>query len=257
MQIQQREIAGKIIMQPILDIITVTKDDPDGVAATIRSTRKLRACPGVRQVIVDGSRGPAQLKVQELLIGEENIDYILQDPDGISQAFNLGISTSNAEWVWFLNGRDEAYPSLDVHFLIQILHASQSDIIIFEIEYMQSRLRCKHPSLYSLWPPLYWMPHPAAIIKHDLFNRYGHFSRDFKIAMDGDLWIRFFTKNIVIDMLSIPISLYDQNGLSSTEITEVHREANKIIINNFSELFRIWLRQGLYLYKALKRHLIS
>lgn len=244
-------------MQPTLDIITVTKDDLEGVAATILSTRKLRSCPGVRQIIVDGSGEPAQKKVQELLIGEENIDCISQEPSGIVNAFNLGIRSSNAEWVWFLNGRDKTHPDLDAHFLLQILNASQAEIILCEIELMQSGLRLKHPPLWDLWPPLYWVPHPATLIKRNLFDKYGFFSQEFKIAMDGELWIRFFTKDIVIDMLSIPISLYDQNGVSSTDVVKVEREADKIIINNFALLFKIWLQQGFYLFKAMKRHFIS
>jgi hypothetical protein len=55
-------------MKPILDIITVTKDDLEGVAATILSTRKLRACLGVRQIIVDSSSGLISEKVKDLLI---------------------------------------------------------------------------------------------------------------------------------------------------------------------------------------------
>lgn len=244
-------------IQAILDIITVTKDDPDGVAATIHSTRKLRACPGVRQIVIDGSETSAQKKTQELLISEENIDYRLQEPVGIANAFNLGISSSNAEWVWFLNGRDEIHPDLDEHFLLQLLLASKAEVLICEIEYMQSRLRCKHPSLGALWPPLYWVPHPATLIRRELFNRYGLFNPKFKIAMDGDLWVRFFSKNMIIDMLSMPIALFDQNGISGVDIVKVEQEANSIIVNNLNSLFKVWLRQGLYLFKAVKRRFIS
>ncbi len=242
-------------MQTTLEIITITKDDLEGVAATILSTKKLRACPGVRQIIIDGSEEYLQKRVMELLIEEENIDYIPQESSGIAHAFNQGINSSHADWLWFLNGRDEIHPDLDELFFLQLLNTSQAEVIICEIEYMQTKLRCNHPSLWALWPPLYWMPHPATLIKRRLFDKYGSYSQEFKIAMDGDLWIRFFTKNIVVDMLSIPISLYDNNGISSTDVSLVLKEADKIIIKNYPLLFKVWVQQGSYLIKAIKRYI--
>jgi hypothetical protein len=244
-------------MQTLLTIVTITKDDLEGVAATIQSSRKLRGCPGVRQIIIDGSDVQVQQKVQALIIGEENIDYLWQEPRGIAQALNQGVNSSNSEWIWFLNGRDEAHPDLDAHFLMRILCVTQSEIIICEIESMQSGLRHKHPPLWAVWPPLHWVPHPATLIRRELFYRYGLFNKEFNIAMDGDLWVRFFTKDISIDMLSIPISLFDQHGISSTDTANVMREADKIVINNFGLLFKLWFTRGLYFFTALRRYFMS
>jgi len=244
-------------MQAFLNIITITKDDLEGVAATILSTRNLRACPGVRQIIIDGSCDKVQEEVQALIIGEQNIDYLWKEPNGISHAFNQGVISSDCDWVWFLNGRDEAYPDLDAHFLLQILKVSQAEVIICELEYLQSRLSYRHPPLWALWPPLFWEPHPATLIKRSLFDRYGLYRQEFKIAMDGEIWVRLFSKDIVVDMLSMPITLFDQGGVSSNQPVKVHQEANKIIINNFELLFTIWLKQGFYLLQALKKYIMS
>lgn len=244
-------------MQLFLDIITITKDDLEGVSATIQSTRKLREHPGVRQIIVDSSGEHVQKKVQALLVNEENIEYYWQEPNGIAHALNHGISRSNSEWIWFLNGRDEVYPDLDTHFLLRLLGISMSDIIICELEFMQSGLRHIHPPLWALWPPLYWVPHPATLIRRTLFHKLGLFNQEYKIAMDGELWVRFFTEDIQIDMLSMPISLFDQNGVSSTETANVMREGDKIIINNFGLLFKLWFTRGFYLFTSLRRYLLS
>jgi hypothetical protein len=244
-------------MQILLEIITITKDDLEGVTATIDSTRKLRACQGVRQIIIDGSDALTRKEIQALVSGEENIDYLWQEPKGISHAFNQGISSSKSEWVWFLNGRDEAHPDLDVHFLLQILKYSQAEVIICEFEFLQLRLPYRHPPLWALWPPFYWEPQPATLVKRGLFDKYGLFSQEFKVSMDSDIWVRFFSKDIVIDMLSMPITLFDQGGVSSSESAKVHQEVNKIIINNFKLLFKIWLKQGFYLLQALKKYIFS
>jgi glycosyltransferase involved in cell wall biosynthesis len=245
------------MMSTSLNIITVTKNDPEGVAATIASTRNLRKFPGVRQIIIDGSDELQRRKVQELLTGEESIYYLWQEPNGIAHAFNQGLSASDYGWIWFLNGRDEAHPDLDARFLLQILVTTQADILICELQYMQSGSRHKHPALWALWPPLYWVPHPATLVKRSLFDEYGPFRNEFKIAMDGELWVRLFSKDIPIDMLSIPISLYDQSGVSCTDTANVVREADRITLHYFNLLFKLWFKGGSYLFKAFLRKIVT
>lgn len=243
-------------MKSVLNIITVTKDDLDGVAATIKSTRKLRAHTGVRQIIIDSSDETVSPKLIALLDGQPNLDYFWQRPSGIASAFNLGISHSTAEWLWFLNGRDEIHPDLDVNFLLQILNYSQADVLIFQIEYMTSQSqRKKNPPLCNLWPPMYpnWVPHPGTFIRTGLFEKYGVFDTDFKIAMDAEMWMRLFSKNVVVDLLSIPVVLYDINGIAATRPIETDKEARKIIRKNIRMLFRKWLGRGVHLFRALSK----
>jgi glycosyltransferase involved in cell wall biosynthesis len=244
-------------MKPILDIITVTKDDLDGVAATVVSTRKLRACAEIRQIVVDSSGEPVAAKIRELLAHEQNLDYFWQEPGGIASAFNLGIKHSTADWFWFLNGGDAVHPDLAENLVLQILDSTQAGIVIFELEYMQTRLRSKHPPLWALWPPMYgnWVPHPATIISAKLFAQYGVFDTSYRIAMDADWWMRVFSKDVVVDMLSIPIVLYDQYGVSSTNLIDTGKEAERIFFNNFRRLVKMWLARGAHLFRAffLKR----
>lgn len=239
-------------MKKFLDIITVTKDDPSGVAATIASTRKLRTCAGVRQIVVDSSSAPVAEKIRGFLTGEENLDYVWQTPSGIASAFNLGIGTSTAEWVWFLNGRDEVHPDLDNNLLLQILKASHADVVIFQLEFMQSKVQHIHPPLWALWPPLYsnWVPHPATFIRTKLFERHGVFDTNFKIAMDADLWMRLFSKDVVVDMLSIPVVRYDQTGVSATNRIGTDKEARRIVRKNMAMLVGKWWGRGVHLFRS-------
>lgn len=244
-------------MKRLLSIITATKDNLDGVAATIASTKKLRSRSGVRQIVVDSSSETVAAKVKELLAGEENLDYVWQTPSGIASAFNLGISHSSADWLWFLNGGDAVHPDLVESLLVQILKSTQAGIVIFELEYMQTRLRVGHPPLWALWPPLYgnWVPHPATLISAKLFEQFGVFDTSYKIAMDADWWMRVFSENVVVDMSSIPIVLYDQYGVSSINHVDTGKEAARIFSSNFRRLARMWLNRGVRLFRAyfLKR----
>jgi len=71
-----------------------------------------------------------------------------------------------------------------------------SDMLIFEIVDKDGVV--KHPKIINFWPPLGWVPHPATIIKKKCLEDVGCFDERYKIAMDGDLWIKLFSKNILL-----------------------------------------------------------
>ena len=240
-----------------LDIITITKDDADGAVATLRSTARLRAGPGVRQIVVDSSAEPQREKLQEFAATQENVEYHWQEASGISRAFNHGLASSRADWVWFLNGRDEVHPRLDAQLLLGLVAATNAEALIGDIEYLQTGRRSSHPPLWKQWPPLYWLPHPATIMKRELFERFGPFSDRFKIGMDGELWLRMFSNQVVVDMLSVPLVVYDETGLSSrARRGDTVREVDRMVMDHFAPLFRIWLRQGFYLFRAVTGRVI-
>ena len=233
-------------MPSVLNIITITKDDFDGVSATISSTRELREYFNVQQIVVDSSSEIVAHRIREIVAREINITYVWLASLGISSAFNRGLDFVDADWVWFLNGGDEVIPDLKLDMFFGILSSSFADLLIFELVYMQSKSRYIHPPIWQLWPPVqFWVPHPATIIRTDMFSKYGRFSEKYRIAMDGEIWFRFFLAGARVDMLSIPVALYDEGGLSKNQIHHTAEESKKIIMSYRFMLVYRWLLNGL------------
>lgn len=240
-------------MNALLDIITITKDDPDGLLSTIDSTRPLRKFPGVRQIIIDGSSTEVKKHVEEIARGEENVSYAWHEPSGISSAFNHGLDLSAAEWVWFLNGGDIFHPGMDCSTLVNILKISNAEAIIFQIETKQSHARYQHPPMWEIWPPVgSWIPHPATIVKKRLFERYGYFSEQYRIAMDYEMWFRLFSNYVIVDLISMPIALYDEAGVSSTRTKESIKEVKAILLSKAWMLMRRWLNTVRIIYRYVR-----
>lgn len=239
-----------------LDIITVTKDDFEGVARTIESTRELRARGGVQQIIIDSSKDEIKRKVVDLTNREQNIQYTWQEPTGITRAFNLGLKLSKAEWVWFLNGNDRVHRNVNTENLLYLLHETRADAIIFEIEYDQSKEITRHPPMWAQWPPLKsWIPHPATLTRSHLYKKYGHFNPSYHIAMDYEFWIRCFSEDVVVDNISFPLVTFDQSGVSQLQIQNVSLEAVTIIKRHLWKLITIWLKGGLSILQSWRHFL--
>ncbi|MGO9145145.1 MAG: glycosyltransferase [Desulfomonilia bacterium] len=246
-------------MSALLDIITITKDDLDGLLSTRESIRSLLKSPEVRQLIIDGSSAEVKKHTEETAMGEENVKYAWYQPSGISSAFNHGLDLATSEWVWFLNGGDTFHPSMDCNTLLNILRTSNAEAIIFQIETKQSHTRCQHPPMWEIWPPVgSWIPHPATIVKRQLFTRYGYFDEQYRIAMDYEMWLRLFSKYVIVDLISMPIVLYDEAGVSSIRRKESMKEAKRILLSKAWMLVKRWLNNGRMIYRVIRDyHTIS
>lgn len=236
----------------MLTIITVTKDDFEGLVKTVESTKELRASGSARQIIIDSSCPETRKAVAELARQNENVASFWQTPAGIAPAFNFGISKAETDWVWFLNGGDQAHPTLSSANLLYLLGISNADAIIFQIEFVQSGERYPHPPMWGMWPPVYnWIPHPATVIRKSVFEKHGNFDESYRIAMDGELWLRVFAKDVVVDTLSAPIALFDQTGVSS-EPKAVADEVHRMLKAHSKMLFKRWYENGKMIYQAIR-----
>ncbi|PSF36750.1 hypothetical protein C7H19_12330 [Aphanothece hegewaldii CCALA 016] len=232
----------------LLTIITITKNDFEGLEKTLKSTQNLREEYSVEHLIIDSSESSIQTKIK-LFSEQVNTKYFFQKPQGISAAFNYGLSKAEGRWVWFLNSGDKLHSDLNIDLFIQILQNSLAKVIIFDIEYEKNKFS-QRPSLPYLWPPVFnWISHPGTIINKNLLQQVKGFDEDFKIAMDGELWLRLLSQDIRTDLVSIVITDFQEGGLSSN-LSNTALEVKKIIATHKFLLLKHWLLNGLMIIKA-------
>jgi len=232
-----------------LTIISITKDDLEGVYATIESTRQLREQSNIEQIIIDGSSHLNAQSIGNFLQKEINTRHIKFPASGISRAFNYGISESSNEWLWFLNGGDKLFSSENGKLMLQIIEKSTADIVIFKIAYGEQLTERDFPPLWLQWPPISaWIPHPSLIIKKELFNKYGFFDENYNGVMDFDRWLKMTSSNVKVDMISIPLVLFDVNGFSSTQTQHIAKECLKSIRKNSLLIFKTLLKRNWLLF---------
>jgi hypothetical protein len=215
-----------------LTIITITKDDPGGLARTLESTARLRTA-GARHVVVDGSREPGARANPH--VAEAAGALVLQRPPrGVADAFNAGLAGCDAPWVWFLNGGDAAHELLDVEWLKTLLARTSADLVLGGVIYdVDGRLHVP-PPLSRQWPVLDpWISHPAAILRRALFAVHGNFDTRFQIAMDYEWFLRVLLRDATVDVIGMALARFAPGGLSQQEASRAllvreHRAALRL-----------------------------
>ena len=242
-------------MVTLLDIITITRDDIASFVRTIDSTKSLREDFNINQIIIDSSIKSTGNKIKKIAMQNKNTSYYWQNPSGISSAFNYGLSLSKETWIWFLNGGDEVHPYLNTGFFLNLLTKSNADAIIFQLEYIQSSKTIRHPQMWATWPPLLsWIPHPSAITRRYLYNKYGYFDKSLKIAMDYEFWIRCFSKDVIVDLVSVPIARFNEEGASSKLNKQIKAEVETVIRRHFWLIMKKWLWTARIVIKSIIIH---
>lgn len=235
----------------VLSIVSISKNNIKGIKSTIASLEKISGSKSVEHVIVDASEHDISRDLREYSRKASNTKYQKQNSIGISNAFNEGVKFSHGEWVWFLNGGDTMSSDIQSEFLLNYLRTAKADVVVFD--YYHGKKIIHKPAFYLLWPSFYnWIPHPATIVRRSILERYGQFDPGYKIAMDGDLWMRIFSNpKINIDLVSIALSHFDSKGISSTNSQRKHREVLSINLKYLPVLTRRTLNKMFLFFRSV------
>ena len=218
----------------MISVITVTYNNYDDLHRTLHS---LKNADGIENVVVNG--GDCD-KTKKLL---KNFDGIsISEPDnGISDAFNKGVTHSTGENVMFLNSGDvllspdylkEAEKTLSFNPEISFVHSdSLFEDRISGIIYMEPL----KSAFFSKAPLGRGMPynHLTMVIRKSVFDKIGLFKLHYKITMDFEWVCRLQNNKFNGHYIGgDPVVKMDGGGVSSTAEQLVMWESLKALIEN-------------------------
>lgn len=180
-----------------ISVITVCLNSATTIADALKSVAA-QTHPDVEHVIIDGVSRDGTVTLAHTLGRSGKI--ILSEPDkGIYDAMNKGLQLATGDVIAFLNA-DDMYTDPGVLARIDSLMQQESlDALYGDTEFV-------HPSNLSKSVRRYrsdrfrpdrlswgWMPaHPALFLKREIFERFGGFRPDYRIAGDFELIARIF-----------------------------------------------------------------
>lgn len=180
-----------------ISVITVCFNGAATISDTLRSVVD-QTHPYVEHVIVDGGSRDDTVKLAQALARSSKV--ILSEPDkGIYDAMNKGLQLATGDVIGFLNA-DDVYA--DDGVLARVATRMQQD----SLDALYGDTEFVHPSNLDRPVRRYrsdrfrpdriawgWMPaHPALFLRREVFERYGNFRTNYRIAGDFELVARIF-----------------------------------------------------------------
>lgn len=220
------------MVQPWLTIVTIVKDDPDGLARTLASL-DLAATDDIEQVIVDGSSVPTP---PAAVPGTARLVH--QDPQGIYAAMNCGLAEARGRYVWFLNAGDAAASpeiparlrsTLDAdatwaHGLLEIVDAHGVVTTTARWDYAEEERR--------LFARGRFPAHQATIVRTDALRGIGGFDTTYRICADYKAALQLSRQAPPQD-LGFAVARFVEGGVSTTHwaasVQEFHRARREVL----------------------------
>lgn len=185
-----------------VSIITATYNSEETILATLNSL-EAQSYRDIEYIIVDGASKDNTI---ELIANNcSRVSSIINEPDkGIYDALNKGIKAATGEIVGFLHSDDLFAYSDAVKDIVSTFVDSDCDASYADLEYVSKEdtdniIRLWKSGQYSRnklkngWMP----PHPTFYMKRRLYEEFGQFDLNFKIAADYDSLLRYLWSNKV------------------------------------------------------------
>ncbi|MBT7902054.1 MAG: glycosyltransferase, partial [Candidatus Marinimicrobia bacterium] len=181
---------------PLISIITVVYNNEKDIRNAIESVLD-QNYEYIEYIVIDGGSDDGTIDV----INEyrDHISVFISETDnGIYDALNKGVLCASGDVVAILHSDDQFCNSRVVSNMMEKIEQTKVEFCFSNMVLVDKPsgkiLRYYMASYFKIWMfKIGWMPpHPTCFIKRSLFDEFGMYSTDYKIAGDFDLLVRFF-----------------------------------------------------------------
>jgi len=230
---------------PLISVITIVYNGDKYIEQTINSVID-QSYNNVEYIIIDGGSTDGTLDIIKKY--EKQIDYWVSEPDeGISDAFNKGISLCTGEIIGIINA-DDWY---EINVFEKISLNMQYDVVHGQLQYWKDSLKLElfMPNQLKLDKEM-TLNHPTCFVKRDVYNKIGGYSCEFNISMDYDFLLRVNNHNMKFHYLPFVIANMRYCGVSDINWISTYKEVFKVKVKNG---INIYLSATYFIYQIVRR----
>jgi len=246
-----------------ISIITVSFQSGATIEQTIQSVLS-QTYSNIEYLIIDGASKDNTLQIIEKY--KNRISHIVSEPDkGIYNAMNKGIKLATGEIIGILNSDDFFCNNQIIENVVNAFSIQQIDALYGDVQFIDPIQPQKITRYYSskrFKPFMFkygFMPaHPSFYAKRELFEKYGLYKEDYKIASDYELLIRFlYVNKIKTTYLNFPFVTMQMGGVS-TKSFRSNIILNQEIVrgckenNLYTNLFFVYLKYFIKIFELIK-----
>ena len=168
-------------------------------------------------IVVDGGSTDGTLDILNKY--RDRIDILISEPDtGRYNAMNKGIKLAHGKYLNFMNGGDAFYNSTVLEKIFK--DSKQTADILYGKECAIDGKFLYICSLPERLDVAYWLErtlrHQSSFFKKELFEKYGFYNENYKIASDFEAFVLFFIKGASFQYIPCVVALFDLGGISCT-----------------------------------------
>jgi len=226
-----------------VSIITVSYNSRATIADTIRSVSS-QSYSNIEHVIIDGASTDGTVEIVKSF-GNKVSKFITEHDNGIYHAMNKGIRLASGDFIGILNSDDFLCDNYVIETIVNTFKESDVDAIFGDVMFIDTINTAKVVRYYS---SKYFSPrmlkygmipaHPSFYSKRTLYDIWGLYKEDYKIAADFELLIRFFKYgSITTKYIPIPFVSMRLGGVSNSSLK------NRCLINK--EILRACRENGI------------
>jgi glycosyltransferase involved in cell wall biosynthesis len=241
-----------------ISIITATFNSEIFITDCLKSVAE-QDYHNIEHIIIDGGSSDATLSLVKRF---PHISFVLSESDrGIYDAINKGIEHATGDLIGILNSDDFFSDSTTVSRIVASFREKSVDAVFSDVSFVKREDKHAQVRYYSsaFFKP--WMfqfgfqpAHPTFYVRKNLFEMYGKYRTDLRIAGDFELLLRFLSRHgvrykYVKDLwVKMRIGGISTSGVASVialnrEILKAHRQnelySNMVFIYS-KYLFKWW-----------------
>ena len=204
-----------------ISLITCCYNSEKTITDTFLSIRE-QSFKNIELIVIDGNSTDNTKDIIQLNIDLIDL-YISEKDKGVYDAMNKGIKLSTGDIIGFLNSDDFFKSPFVLSEIIKTFKTKSADITYGNMHYVK---RDDINNIRRLWvsgqfKEKYfedgWVPgHPTFYAKRSLYERFGAFDLNFKLAADYELMLRFMNQpNLQIEYINKILVVMRLGGLTS------------------------------------------
>lgn len=211
-----------------VSIITVSYNSFNTIEQTIKSVLE-QTYKNIEYIIVDGLSTDGTQQIIEKYL--DSIAYFVSEKDnGLYYAMNKGIKRATGDVIGIINS-DDWYASDAVENVVNYFKHNKAELTygktVIITENGKERLSGGRYPITDIWWRIPFM-HPSVFVKKEIYERYGMFDTEYRLAADCDLLIRFYSQNVRFGYIDEVIAYFRDGGLSAKKQNESIYESYKI-----------------------------
>lgn len=204
-----------------VSIITVVYNRADVIRDTIESVLS-QTYKNIEYIIIDGASTDSTMDVVNKY--KDKISKIISEPDkGLYDAINKGIKEATGDVIGLIHSDDFYLDNLVVQRIVDTFKKENKDMLFADLLYIKGDNKDKILRYYSAknftvkkLKHGFMPPHPTLFVKKEVYEKYGLYKIDYKIAADYEMFVRLLLVNkLSFSYIHLPIVKMRVGGVSS------------------------------------------